>query len=251
MEFRILGPLAVVDDHGDELPVTAPMLRTLLAALVLRPGRVAQVGELAELLWGRQRPANVRTTTRNYVMRLRRLLPEGRIRTQAGGYLLVADRDETDLGRFRALLLRSRELAATEPAEAAGLLTEGLALWRGTPLADLGDTPLRAVEQPRLEELHLTAAEEHFALALTLGRHEEIVDELGAAARRHRLRERLTRQLMLALYRCGRTADALAAYRTTRQELVNELGLEPGEETRTLEQAILRGDPALTAPGPS
>ncbi|MGD9483858.1 BTAD domain-containing putative transcriptional regulator [Streptomyces sp. TRM70308] len=248
MEFGVLGSVTVQGEQGERGAVSAPMLRSLLAALVLRAGRLVPGDELVDELWGERVPANARTVLRNYVMRLRKLVREERIRTVPGGYQLVAAPEETDLGRFRGLLLRSRELTKTAPCEAVVLLREALGLWRGTPLADLPDCPLRAREQPRLEELHLTATEERFDLELALGNHEAVVDELGSAARRHRLRERLTRQLMLALHRCGRTAEALGVYQDARRELVEELAIEPGAETRALEQAILRDDPALAAP---
>ncbi|SBU94375.1 DNA-binding transcriptional activator of the SARP family [Streptomyces sp. Ncost-T6T-1] len=251
MQFRVLGPVEAVDHGGEPLPVSAPMLRALLAALILRPGRPVPVEELADQLWGERLPANVRTTLRNYVMRLRRALPGDRIRTVPGGYLLAAEAEETDLGRFRSLVLRARELAPRETEEAVVLLREALALWRGAPLADLPDLPLRADQRPRLEELHLSATEECYELELALGRHETLVDEVSAAARRHRLRERLTRLLMLALHRCGRTAEALAVYQEVRRELVDELAIEPGAETRALEQAILRDDPSLALPARS
>lgn len=245
MDIRLLGPLEVLADDGVALPVSAPMLRTTLAALALRTGQVVPVGELAEQLWGSQLPASARTTLRNYVMRLRKAVPGERIRTVAGGYQLYASKEETDLGRFRAILLRSRELTAKAPAEAAVMLDGAMGLWRGTPLSDLSDCPLRTVERPRLEELYLTALEERFELKLSLGEHAVIVEELAAAARAHHLRERLTRQLMLALYRCGRTAEALAAYREARARLIEALGIEPGTELRQLERSILRGDPRL------
>ncbi|MFE7136674.1 BTAD domain-containing putative transcriptional regulator [Streptomyces sp. NPDC057644] len=249
MEFRVLGSVEVVDDRGAKLPVSAPMLRALLAALVLRQGQPAAPEELADRLWGPSLPANVRTTLRNYVMRLRRVLSDERIRTEPGGYLLAAESEETDLGRFRALVRRSGELPSEDISEAALLLREALGLWRGVPLADLPDLPLRTTEQPRLEELRLSAAEECYALELALGRHFALVDELSATAREHRLRERLTRLLMLALHRCGRTAEALAVYQEARRELVAELAIEPGSETRALEQAILRDDPRLAVRG--
>lgn len=251
MQFRVLGPVEAVDHRSEPLPVSAPMLRALLAALILRAGRPVPTEDLADQLWGEQLPANVRTTLRNYVMRLRRALPGERIRTVPGGYLLVAEPEESDLGRFRSLVLRARELAPRETEEAVTLLREALSLWRGAPLADLPDLPLRAAQRPRLEELHLSATEECFELELALGRHETLVDELSAAARRHRLRERLTRLLMLALHRCGRTAEALAVYQDVRRELVAELAIEPGAETRLLEQAILRDDPSLAPPARS
>ncbi|WP_340555991.1 AfsR/SARP family transcriptional regulator [Streptomyces sp. GSL17-111] len=248
MEFRVLGPVDAVDDHGHRRPVTAPMLRALLAALALRAGRPVPAEELADQLWGEQLPADVRTTLRTYVMRLRKVLPGDPIGTVPGGYVLSAEPEDTDLGRFRSLVLRAREVAPAAHAEAAALLGESLSLWRGIPLADLPDVPLRTVQQPRLEELHLSAAEEFYELGLALGRHERLVDELSSVARRHRLRERLTRLLMLALHRCGRTAEALTVYQEARAELVAELAIEPGAETRALEQAILRDDPALALP---
>ncbi|WP_019546819.1 AfsR/SARP family transcriptional regulator [Streptomyces sulphureus] len=248
MEFRVLGPLEVRDQRGEQLPVSAPMLRALLATLVLRTGHVVTVEDLAHQLWGEEPPASIRTAIRNYVMRLRKALREERINTSAGGYQLLASREETDLGQFQALHSHSREIASTDPAAAAELLDEALALWRGKPLTGIGDCPLRTVHQPRLEELRLTTAEERFDLRLALGEHEVLVEELLAAVREHPLRERLTRQLMLALHRSGRSAEALGVFREARRALVDELAIEPGPELRELEQAILRGDAALEAP---
>jgi DNA-binding SARP family transcriptional activator len=226
------------------------MLRALLAALALRPGQVVPASELIHQLWGQEPPPTARTTLRNYVMRLRKTLPEGRIRTAAGGYQLVVAEAETDVGQLRELLRHSRKLTAGAPAAALEVLEEALGLWRGTPLEDIGDCPLRTAEQARLEELRLTATEERFELKIALGQHTEIIDELTAAAHTHHLRERLARQLMLALYRSERTADALAVYRAVRERLIDELGLEPGLELRHLEQAILRDDPELLHPAP-
>ncbi|WP_461017188.1 AfsR/SARP family transcriptional regulator [Streptomyces daliensis] len=241
----MLGPTEVRGADGEPLPLSAPMLRGLLAALVLRPCRVVPVEDLAHQLWGEQPPASVRTTLRNYVMRLRKVVADERIRTVAGGYQLFAEREETDLGRFQELLLRSRELAAGDPERAVALLDEALALWRGSPLGGIGDCPLLTVHRPRLEELRLTACEERFALRLLLGQHTTVIDELLATSRQHPMRERLTGQLMLALHRAGRSAEALAAFRAARDTLVGELAIEPGAELRELEAAILRGDPAL------
>ncbi|RKN10980.1 AfsR/SARP family transcriptional regulator [Streptomyces radicis] len=251
MDIRLLGPFEVVADDGSALPVSAPMLRTALAALALREGRVMPTGELAEALWGPEPPPTFRTTLRNYVMRLRKVIPGERILTHPGGYQLRAARDETDIGRFREALARARACAGSAPGEAAELLDGAVALWRGTPLGDLVDSPLRTAEQPRIEELYLTAVEERFELKLALGQHAAITEELAAAARAHRLRERLTGQLMLALYRSGRTAEALAVYREARALLVDELGIEPGAGLRSIEAAILRDDAGLVAPEPA
>lgn len=245
MRIRLLGPLDVLAERGEPTTVSAPMLRALLAALALRPGQVVPATELIGQLWGDDPPPTARTTLRNYVMRLRKALPEGRIRTAAGGYQLVVAETETDVGRLRELLRTSRSMTGTAPEQALEVLEEALALWRGTPLEDIGDCPLRGAEQSRLEELRLTAVEERFELKTVLGRHTEITDELTAAVRSHPLRERLARQLMLALHRSGRTADALAVYRRVRERLIEELGLEPGLELRQMEAAILRDDPEL------
>ncbi|NJQ06316.1 AfsR/SARP family transcriptional regulator [Streptomyces lonarensis] len=248
MRVRLLGPLEVRDADGTTARVSAPMLRALLVALALRPGQVVPASELLGQLWGEELPQSARTTLRNYVMRLRKALPEGWIRTAAGGYQLVLDESETDLGVFRDRVHRSRALTATDPDAALELLEGALGLWRGTPMEDIGDCPLRDSEQPALEEMRLTAMEERFDLKTTLGRHREIIDELTAALHHHYLRERLARQLMLALHRSGRTPDALVVYRTVRERLIDELGLEPGLELRQLEESILRDDPGLRLP---
>ncbi|MDB1088698.1 BTAD domain-containing putative transcriptional regulator [Streptomyces sp. ACA25] len=248
MDIRLLGPLQVRVDDGSPVPVTAPMLRATLAALALRPGQVLSVDELSEQLWGTAPPPSARATLRNYVMRLRKVIGGDRLRTESGGYQLALDRAETDVGRFQRELARARELSRAAPGEAVALLDAAMSLWRGTPLADLSDCMLRTLEQPRLEELYLAAQEERFALKLRLGEDAAVVDELSAAARAHPLRERFTGQLMLALHRGGRTAEALNAYRETRRRLVDELGIEPGHELRELHQAVLRGDPRPASP---
>ncbi|GAA2376703.1 AfsR/SARP family transcriptional regulator [Streptomyces carpaticus] len=248
MDIRLLGPLEVRTDGGREIGVSAPMLRATLAALALHPGQVVPVDELAEQLWGAHVPSSARTTLRNYLMRLRKLLPGEPLRTVPGGYQLQIREEETDQGRLRAALGRSRELAGHERAGAAALLDGAVRLWRGTPLSDLPDCPLRTVERPRLTELYLTAVEERFELKLGLGEHGPVVDEIATMARAHPLRERLVRQLMLALYRTGRTAEALSVYREARQRLVEELGIEPGGELRELETLILRGNVPAARP---
>ncbi|GAB2869656.1 AfsR/SARP family transcriptional regulator [Streptomyces mayteni] len=248
MDIRLLGPLEVLADDGTPLPVTAPNLRTALAALALRAGQVVRIEELAEQLWGTEPPPSAAATLRNYVMRLRRIVPGERITTESGGYRLRADRSETDLGRFEEGVRLSRALSAEEPARAAALLERALGLWRGVPLCDLSDSPLRAFEQPRLEGVRLSALEERFELMLALGEQTIIVDEVVAAARTHHLREGFTRQAMVALHRCGRTPEALAAYRETRERLVEELGIEPSAALRALEAALLRDEPDPAPP---
>ncbi|WP_165986715.1 BTAD domain-containing putative transcriptional regulator [Streptomyces sp. YIM 98790] len=245
MDIRLLGTLEVDTDDGTPALVPGPKLRAALAVLALRPGAMVTARDLCDRLWGQEPPASARATLRSHIMRLRKVLPPDRIRTTPGGYVLHADAAETDVGRFRSALGRARTLREDGPGEAVAELDAALALWRGTPLSDTGDCPLRSAEQPRLEDLRLSALESRFHALLSLGRHQEILDELAAEARAHHTRERLTEQLMLALYRSGRPAEALAAYRAARQRLVEELGIEPGQTLRELERRILCEDPAL------
>ncbi|MFI1972731.1 AfsR/SARP family transcriptional regulator [Streptomyces cinnamoneus] len=245
MNLRLLGTVEVVDDDGVLVPIGAPMLRATLAALALRAGHVVPVGELMDQLWGGRPPATAGATLRNYIKRLRKVIPKDRIRTESGGYRLDVEPADVDVLRFRELRARARALAGSDPQAAARTLDAALALWRGTPFTDLGDGPLRSLEQPRLEDLYLATVEERFAIGLDLGEHHVLVDEIMVMSQVYYLRERLLHQLIVALYRCGRTAEALAAYRSARKRLVAELGIEPGMHLRKLEQAILRSDPEL------
>jgi DNA-binding SARP family transcriptional activator len=162
--------------------------------------------------------------------------------TRPPGYVLRLDEDELDLHRFERLVEDSR---TADPATAAGLLRDALALWRGPPLADLAYEPFAQPEIARLEEARLAALEHRIEADLALGRHDEVVGELEGLTAEHPLRERLRGQQMLALYRSGRQAEALDSYRTARVVLVEELGIEPGRRLRELHQAILEQDPGL------
>ncbi|MEU9606980.1 AfsR/SARP family transcriptional regulator [Streptomyces sp. NPDC048057] len=224
------------------------MLRSTLAALALGRGTVLTSAQLVDQLWGLTPPVTAGATLRNYIRRLRQALPAPLIETGSGGYTFTAHSDQVDVERFQQLLQCSRSLRDESPVEATALLGSALGLWHGTPLTGVGDGPLLAMERARLEDLYVTAVEEHFDLMLGLGRHEVVVDEIMACTRVHYHRERLVRQLMIALYRCGRAADALAAYRSTRERMVEELGIEPGVMLREAEQSILRSDPALLGP---
>ena len=191
-----------------------------------------------------------RDTVKVYVGRLRKLLPANgsaaRLVTRGGGYLLEIEPEQLDLHRFQRLAERgSRTLAGDDAEAAAALLREALALWRGPPLADLADAAAIRAEQGRLEELRLNALEERIDADLALGRASALVPELQQLTREQPYRERLHRQLMLALYRSGRQADALEAYRALRQHLASELGLEPSRDSQDLERAILAADPGL------
>ena len=245
MEFRILGPLEVVDD-GRELPVGGAKQRALLALLLLHANRVVSRDRLIDELWEDDPPETARTALQVHVSQLRKVLGRERIVTQVPGYLVRVEPDELDLERFERML---SGIEHGDSARAAETLREALALWRGLPLGNL-DGSFASAERARLEERHVLALEQRIDAELALGLHAELVPELEALVRENPLRERLRAQLMLALYRSGRQADALEVYRQGRRLLADELGLEPGEELRRLEKAILEHDASLVAPEP-
>ncbi len=252
LEFCLLGPL-LVRRKGTLVPVQQGKQRAVLAALVLRAGTRVSVDEFAEILWGSEPPPSARATIQNYVMRLRKALGAAdgsRIATRPGGYLLRADAAEVDVTRFEALLgtarAAARDGAWDTAAAAAGAALE---LWRGDPLADVDCELLAVREVPRLAELRLQAQETRIEADLHLGRHAEVIAELGRLTAVHPLRERLHGLLMLALYRDGRQAEALASYQQARRVLTEELGTEPGAALRDLHQRILTGDLALDRAG--
>ena len=249
VEFRILGPLAVEDD-GQEIVLGGARPRTLLTILLLHRDQVVPADRLIEDLYRGDPPPAAAKALRAHVSRLRRALgPSGALHTRAGGYALELEPGTLDAERFENLLDRGRsQLAAGCPGEAATILREALALWRGPPLADVAYEHFAQSEIARLHELRLTALEERVEADLELGRHAELVGELELLVHEHPLRERLRGQLMLALYRSDRQAEALDAYREGRRLLADELGLDPGRPLRDLEQSILRQDPALDSP---
>src|SRR5262245_7612333 len=248
VEFRVLGPLEVV--LGDEvLTPRGGKQRALLALLLLHANEVVPSERLIDDIWGDDAPASGLSALHVRVSQLRRALEAAGdvLVTRPPGYVLLAE--NVDSRRFERLLAAGRGL---EPARAVEVLGEALALWRGPALADLASEPFAQAEVARLEELRLVCVEERIAAELALGRHRDVVGDLEALVATHPLRERLHGQLMLALYRSGRQADALAAYRSARDTLVGELGIEPGEELRALEQSILRQDAELATPaGPA
>jgi class 3 adenylate cyclase len=249
MEFRILGPLEVVDGD-DSVALGGVRQRTLLAILLLNANEVVSADRLIDELWGERSPESGRSALQVRVSQLRKALGEGgaQLLTRGGGYVLSLDRDQLDLQQFQHLV---REAASAEPPAAAEKLREALALWRGPPLADLAYESFAQAAIGRLEELRLGAIEKRIDADLALGRHGELVAELEELVSEHPLREHLRAQLMLALYRCGRQADALEVYRRTSSELSAELGLELGRELRHIESAILNQDPSLDPPSPA
>src|SRR5215831_12048391 len=253
MEFGLLGPLMVRRD-GAAVAVPAGKPRTLLAALLLKAGRVVPVDELTEALWGTDPPVSARATLQSYVMRLRKTLGDAgpaRVITQPGGYQINVEPGEFDVSRCEAFL-RTARAAARDGSweEAADRARAALVLWRGEPLAGVASDLLALREVPRLAELRLQALETRIDADLHLGRHGEVIGELRQLAAAHPLRERLHGLLMLALYRDGRQGEALAAYARARQVLIDELGTEPGTGLRELHQQMLTADPALNLPRP-
>jgi YVTN family beta-propeller protein len=225
----------------------------LLALLLLRANEVVPRERLIDELWPDAPPAAARDTVKVYVGRLRKVLEQDGspevLLTRGGGYGLKIEPDQLDLNRFERLAARgSRELTKGDAEGAAATLDKALSLWQGTALVDLGNVPFVRAEQARLEEIRLAATEDAIEANLALGRASAVVPELQRLTREHPYRERLHRQLMLALYRAGRQAEALAAYRNARSILVEQLGIEPSNELRDLEKAILAHDAALETP---
>ncbi|HET9291151.1 MAG TPA: BTAD domain-containing putative transcriptional regulator, partial [Actinomycetes bacterium] len=258
MRFQVLGPLEVEADNG---PVTlgGPKERLLLALLLTRPNQVVPVDTLVQGLWGEHPPLTAAKTLQSHVKRLRRALEPGRARGVAGevlvthqpGYRLRVAPGALDATRFEELAAKARRALSDGQADAAAsLLGEALGLWRGQAFEEFTDSDVVVAEADRLAELRLGAVEDRIEADLWLGRHRELVAELEGLVRDQPLRERLWAQLLLALYRSGRQADALLAYQRARSVLVEELGIDPGAELRRLHAAVLAQDPGLDSPPP-
>ena len=241
MEFRILGPLEVVDGER-RLSLGGPRQRTLLAVLLTRANEAVSADFLTDALWGEQPPKDAANALQYHVSQLRKVLGADRIVTQDVGYSIRVTADELDLSRFERLMHDASDAA---PRRAAELLGEALDLWRGPPLSDLRDETFAVAEVHRLEELRLVTLERRAEAEVALGRHTDVIPELEALVREHPLREPLRATLIRALYGAGRQAEALEVYRETRELLVSELGIEPGPALQALERAVLRQDPAL------
>ena len=252
MDFRILGPLEV-DDRGRRLPLRGPRQRALLASLLLRAGEIVPEDRLLDEVWRGEPPPSGGAALRVRISQLRKALAvtgsPPALTTRPPGYVLEVDAGQVDSLRFERLLGEGRRLLADgDHTAAAATLREALELWRGPALAEFADDPFAAAESARLEELRIQAVEERVKAELSLGRHRELAAELEGLVAEHPFRERLRGQLMLALYRSGRQAEALAAYRDARSVYVEELGIEPTRRLQDLEQRILRQDSSLDAP---
>jgi DNA-binding SARP family transcriptional activator len=246
LEIRLLGPF---DVHVGGAPanVSGSKRDLLLALLALRRGRPVSVDVLVEELWGSDVPASPRNAVQHHVARLRAALGRDSILGSPNGYALGCA--ATDAIAFEELLAEARNAArAGDPHAAAELASRALELWRGPALQGLPETLWARAEADRLEELRVDALEERFEAALALGEHRDIISELQLTIAESPFRERLWRQLMLALYRSGRQADALKVYASARRIHVERLGLEPGPELRQVQEAILAHDARLTAP---
>ena len=254
MEFAVLGPLQVRGEQGP-IDIAGAKERALLAHLIAAAGRVVTVDELVETLWGDSPPRTAGKSLQNNVLRLRNALEPDRhgtprlLLTEGSGYRLAVPEDAVDAHRFARLVALGRQaLDSARPEAAAATLTDALALWRGRAYAGFEDTRFGGAEARRLEELRAAATEDRITAELELGRAREMVPELESAVYEQPLRERLWHLLVLALYRSGRQADALAAYRRARRVLLDELGVEPGEELRALHAQVLAHDEALAPP---
>ncbi len=241
MEFGVLGRLQVLDG-GRDLTPARPKRRAMLALLLLRAGELVSLDEAVEALWGERPPPAARNAVQGHVAALRKLLGPRRIETRGEGYLLELSEGELDLHRFERLLTDARD---REPQERSEILGGALELFRGEPLADFRYEGFAAAEAARIGELRLLALEERLDADLALGRHAQVVPELERLVAGEPLRERLRGQLMLALYRSGRQADALQTYQHARDALVESLGIDPGPDLRRLERQILNQDPEL------
>ncbi len=248
--FGILGPLAAGVQGGQPLDLGGRKQRELLALLLINLNQCIPAARIADALWRGDPPASADVTLRSHVSHLRRRLAgigvHDALLTRRAGYGLFVSPDQVDAARFECLLESGREaLNLGEVERAAGLLAEALAMWRGAVLDDLGPPEFANTDAARLDELRLAALDHRIDADLLLGRHDAVIGELERLVVAHPFNERLHCQLMLALYRSGRQADALAVSSSVRQHLADELGIDPSPALRELETAILRHDPAL------
>ena len=252
IDYRLLGPLEVACD-GCVLDLGGRKQRILLAILLLHANQPVHRDVLIDHIWGEHPPAGPDHAVDVYIWRLRKTLDPVAgnpcVLTQPGGYLLQVTREQVDVARFERLAEDARRLlAAAAAVRAAAGFREALALWRGAPLADFRNEAFAQAEIARLEQRRTEVVEDRIDADLALGHHCALIGELEALVAAQPLRERPYQQLMIALYRSGRQADALAVYRKARRALVDELGIEPGQPLRRLERAILRQDPSLEPP---
>ena len=250
MDVRILGGLEVLQD-GIQIDLGPPRQRVLLARLLINPGETVTADRLLEDLWPGDVPDTARHALHVYVSKLRAALGPDRERLtrRNSGYRLSIEPDELDATRFVAQVAEGRaSLDRGDPETAHAQLEAALGMWRGSVFADIADEEFVRSEAVRLNEVRLVALEQRVAADLELGRHGVLVEELRDLTTRHPFRERFWEQLMLALYRSGRQSEALRVYQTARSQLAEELGIEPGQTLRRLEEQVLAQDPSLDLP---
>jgi DNA-binding SARP family transcriptional activator len=247
-EFTVLGPIQIHGEGGGAVRIPRGRVLSFLALLLVHRGATVPLDRIVDELWDGEGPRNAKNAVHVVASRLRAAIGEGAVVSQGGGYTLRLCEGALDSDRFEQLLRRGRE--QRDRGAAASILREALAMWRGAPFADVADEGFAQPEIARLEDLRLTCIAERVDADLACGRHEELTGELHALVHRHPLRERFRGQLMLALYRAGRQADALAAYRDAHRALADGLGIEPSPELRALEAAILRQQVPGVAPPP-
>ncbi|MFK0288928.1 BTAD domain-containing putative transcriptional regulator [Streptomyces sp. NPDC090442] len=252
MEIKLLGPLEVCEE-GVFLRIPGEKLRSVIAVLALSPGRPVSRHVLIDELWGETPPRNAENSLHGHIARLRRVLAAGSgkpglrdvIATSPSGYALTGTDIEVDAVRFAELVRRAESLGDGRPEEAAALLTEATDLWRGPALVDTGQGDTCRMAFSRLQQTRITAAEKLFDLRLRLGQHLSILSELEHLHAMYPFHERFCAQLITALYRSGRQADALDAYSQMSERLSHSLGLDPGRDLQSKFYGILRQDPAL------
>ncbi len=246
LDFRLLGPLEVSDETGTLL-LGGQKQRSVLALLLLEAPRPVPIDRFIDVLWGEQPPRTAATSLQNFISQLRKSLGADVLVTKAPGYALAVEPDQVDLNRFRSLVAEAR--TAADATARADKLRAALELWRGPPLADLTFEAFAAAFATPLDEERLAAVEDRIDAELELGRHQVLVGELEQLVEQHPVRERLRAQLMLALYRSGRQAEALDVFQHARRFLVDQLGIEPGPDLRALHASMLRQDVGLRVPG--
>jgi WD40 repeat protein/DNA-binding SARP family transcriptional activator len=248
MDFRLLGPIEVVDG-GSLLPLGGPKPRTLVAHLVLELGQRVPAERLIDAVWGDEPPEAVRNSLQSYVSHLRKVLGPDRLEGRSGGYVLYGQPDEVDVVRFERMVDDARRATTNDPAAAATTYRQALTLWRGPALDDLAGQPSLRADIAWLEELRLAATEERIEVELALGRHAEVLPELEQLTLRHPVRERLWGHLMVAMYRAGRQAGALAAYRRVQGYLADQVGVDPSPSLQRIHEQVLRHDLTLQLAG--
>ncbi len=249
MKFQLLGPLEVSDGER-AIPLGGPKQRAVLAHLLLHANEVVSTDALIDDIWGETPPEAARNSLQTYISVLRKALGDGgRIESRPPGYVIHLENDELDVLRFEHLVGDARGRLGADPSAALRALEDALALWKGTPLADLADEAVFRAEISRLQELHAAAIEDHIAAKLAAGNHAEMIAELENLVRRNPLRERLWAHLIVALYRSSRQADALDAYARLRHVLADELGIDPSPELKRLHEQVLAQDPGLDLRG--